>query len=90
MSTLEISRGIGLMVPLACIYKVRRFISITARPTDLGHHTEITLQDVPKFKYRLTLFVENEERNLLRMENNRTWLLRQPLYVPCSLATPTP
>jgi len=42
--------------------------------TDIGQHTEITLQDVPKHKLMLRLFVEKEERNLQR-KDNWTWAL---------------
>ena len=48
--------------------------------TDFGQHTEITLQDIPKHKLTLRLFVENQESEL-RRKDNQTWALVEPLYV---------
>ena len=54
--------------------------------TNLGQHTEITLQDIPKLKLTPSLFVENEEREL-EQTDKQTWALIQPLYVTCLLIT---
>ena len=67
--------------PSLYLDRMRRFTSISARTADLRHHTGITLQVVPKMKYRLSLFVDNEEKELQRI-NNRTWEPAQPLYAP--------
>ena len=61
---------------------MRLFTSILIQNADLSHHSEITLQDVPKLKFALRLLVDNEERELQRI-NNRTWEPAQRLYVPC-------
>ena len=62
---------------------MRRFPSIQAIPLISGH-TEITLQDIPKHRLTLRLFVENEEKELQR-EDNQTWALVQRAYVICLL-----
>jgi len=59
-----------------------RFPSILVHIADLGHYTGITLQDVPKLKIALRLLVDNEERELRRIDK-RTWEPVQRLYVPC-------
>ena len=63
---------------------MRRFASILIHIADLSHHSEITLQDVPKLKYTLRLLVDNEEKKLQRMDN-RTWEPAQRLYAYVSL-----
>jgi len=68
--------------------RARRFASIPAHIADLCHHTEITLQVVPKLKYALRLFVDNEEREIQRI-TNQTWEPARPLYAPCLLDTCT-
>jgi len=67
--------------PSLYLDRTRRFTSITVHTADLRHHTGITIQVVPKLKYALRLFVDNEERELQRI-NNRTWEPAQPLYAP--------
>ena len=87
--------------PSLYLDRMRRFTSISAHTADLRDHTGITLQDVPKMKLTLRLFVDNEERELQRI-NSRTWEPAQPLYAPrffetctclspyiCSDASPT-
>ena len=54
--------------------------------TDHGHHTEITLHDVPNQEYTLRLFVENEEREL-QETGNQSWTPAQRLYALCFFAT---
>jgi len=61
---------------------MRRFTSIPAHTADLNHHTEITLPVVPKLKYTLRLLVDDEEKELQRLDN-RTWEPVKPLYAPC-------
>ena len=65
--------------PSLYLDRMRRFTSITAHTADLRLHTGITLQIVPKLKYALRLLVDNEERELQRV-NNQTWEPTQPLY----------
>ena len=60
---------------------MRRFTSIPVHTADLSHHTEITLQVVPKTKYELRLLVDDEEREL-QIINNRTWEPAKPMYAP--------
>ena len=67
--------------PSLYLDRTRRFTSITAHTADLRHHTGITLQIIPKLKYALWLFVDNEGIELQRT-NNQTWEPAQPLYVP--------
>ena len=50
-------------------------------PLISGIITGITLQAVPKMKYALRLLIDNEERELQRI-NNWTWEPAQPLYAP--------
>ena len=68
------------MIPKACIWTVRRFTSVEGHTTDFGHQADITLQDVPRVKYRLRLFVGSDERELDR-QNNQTWTPVQRQYV---------
>ena len=73
------------------LYKNRaalRFNLSLCYATDLGHHTEITLQDVPNREYPLSLFVENEKRELLKI-GNRSWTPAQHQYALCFLTTYT-
>ena len=74
--------------PSLCLDRTRRFTSIWAYTADLGHHTEIILQDVPKLKYTLRLFVDNEERELQK-EDKQTWAPAQRLYASPLLTTDT-
>ena len=64
------------------------FHSIWAYTADLGQHTEIILQDIPKLKCTLRLLVDNEERELQR-QDIQTWALAQRLYVSHLLITDT-
>ena len=66
---------------LACISTVRRFASVESHPAHLWQHTEITLQDIPRVKYTLRLFVGNEEREL-QTDDNRSWTPAERQYVP--------
>ena len=66
--------------PSLYLDRMRRFTSVQAHTTDHCQHTEITLQEIPKVKSSLRLFVENQERELQK-ESNRTWGLAQHLYV---------
>ena len=60
---------------------MRRFTSLVQVHTaDIGYQTDIKLLDVPKFKYKLWLFIGNEERELQR-QDNRTWTPAQRQYV---------
>jgi len=59
---------------------VRRFNFNSGHTADLGQHTDITLQEIPKHRLTLRLFVENEERDL-QTEDNLTWALVQRVYV---------
>ena len=59
---------------------MRRLTWVEGHTADFGHRTGITLRDVPRFKYRLRLFVGSEERDLERRDN-RTWRPAQRLYV---------
>jgi len=61
----------------------------SGRTTDFGQHTEITLQNIPKHRLTLRLFVGNEERELQR-EVNQTWVLVQRAYVVCLLIACNP
>ena len=84
MSTLDGSRGRWPMAddaPSLYLDRTRCRISIPAHTADLNHHTEITIQVVPKMKYELRLLVDDEERELQRIRN-RTWEPAKPLYVP--------
>jgi len=74
--------------PSLYLDRTRRFTSIPAHTADLSHHTEITLQVIPKLKYTLRLLVDNRERELLRV-NNQTWEPTKPLYAPCFFDTCT-
>ena len=56
---------------------------------DFGQHTEITLQDIPKYRLTLRLFVENEEKELQR-KDNQTWALVQRACVICLLIACNP
>ena len=60
---------------------MRRFASIEVHTAHYTRHTEITLQDIPKLKYTLRLFIGNDEREL-RKEPNWTWTPAQRSYVP--------
>jgi len=57
--------------------------------TDFGQHTEITLQDIPKHRLTLRLFVENRESELER-KDDQTWVLVQRPYVTCLLIACNP
>ena len=59
---------------------MRRFALLWRYTADLGHHTEITLQDVPNREYTLRLFVENEETELQKT-GNRSWTPAERQYV---------
>ena len=72
----------------ACIWIVRRFASIEVHTAHYTQHTEITLQDIPRLKYTLRLFIGNGERELQR-EDNWTWTPAQRSYVPYFLTTYT-
>jgi hypothetical protein len=74
--------------PSLYLDRMRRFSLIPAHTTDLSHHTEITLQVLPKAKYALRLIVDNEERELQRI-NIRTWEPAKPLYAPSLFDTCT-
>jgi len=67
---------------------VRRFASIEVYAAYYTQHTEITLQDIPRLKYTLRLFIGNDERDL-RREDNWTWTPAQRSYVPYFLTTYT-
>ena len=82
MSTLDTSQQMADHTPSLYLDRMQLFTSILIQNADLSHHSEITLQDVPKLKYTLRLLVDNEERELQRMDN-RTWEPAQRLYVPC-------
>jgi len=82
-----LARGCGRHQSLY-LDRARRFTSIPAQATDFSHHTEITLQVIPKLKYSLRLLVDNEERELQRI-NNQTWEPAKPLYAPCLFDTCT-
>jgi len=87
VSTLDTSRGTQQMAdhtPSLYLDRMRLFTSILIHTADLSHHSEITLQDVPKLRYTLRLLVDNEERELQRIDN-RTWEPAQRLYVPLCL-----
>jgi len=56
---------------------------------DFGQHTEITVQDIPKHRLTLRLFMGSEESELQR-KDNQTWALVQRAYVICSLITCNP
>jgi len=47
---------------------------------DFMQHTEIALQDIPKHRLTLRLFVGNEESELQR-KDNQTWALVPCVYV---------
>ena len=59
-----------------------RFTSLHIHTAHFNRHTEITLQDIPNREYKLSLFVENVERQLQRKDNH-TWTPAQCPYVPC-------
>ena len=65
-----------------------RFLSICRYTADLGHHTDITLRDVPNREYSLKLFVENEEREVQKT-GNRSWTPAKRQYALCLLTTDT-
>jgi len=85
---LELRGSCGQVQATSSLYldHMRRFTLIPAHTTDLNHHTEITLQVIPKLKYTLRLLVDNRERELLRI-NNQTWEPAKPLYAPCLFDT---
>ena len=68
--------------PSLYLDRMQFFTSILIHTANLSHHSEIALQDVPRLKYALRLFVDNEEREMQRI-NNRTWAPAQRLYAPC-------
>ena len=63
---------------------MRRFTSIQVHIAHFGHNTEISLQDTPRLKYTLKLFVGNEEKDLQK-EDDLTWTPAQRPYAPCFL-----
>ena len=65
-------------IPSLYLDRMRRFTSILIYTADLSH-SEITLRDVPKLKYTLRLLVDNEEKELRKMDN-QTWEPAQRLY----------
>ena len=65
--------------PSLYLDRMRRFTSVLIHTADHSHHSEITLQDVPKLKYTVRLLVDNEEKEL-RTTDNRTWEPTQRLY----------
>ena len=65
--------------PSLYLDRTRRRTLITGHTADLSRHTEITLQVVPKLKYKLRLLVDNEERELQKI-NNWTWEPAKTLY----------
>ena len=67
--------------PSLYLDRTGRFTSISVHAADLRHHTGIILQVVPKMKYMLRLFVDDQERELQKI-NNQTWEPAQPLYAP--------
>jgi len=67
---------------------MRRIALIEVHTTHYTQHTEITLQDIPKLKYTLKLFIGNDKRKLQR-EDNWTWTPAQRPYVPYFLTTYT-
>ena len=71
-------------IPSLYLDRMQRFTSISIHTADLSHHSEITLQDVPKLKHSLRLLVDSEEKGLRRMDN-RTWEPVQRLYAHISL-----
>ena len=83
VSTLSASRGRSLIILRPSFYlgRTQCFTSIPAHTADLDH-TEITFQVIPKLKYVLRLLVDNDERELQRI-NNRTWEPAKPLYASC-------
>src|SRR5258708_38735113 len=54
---------------------------MSVQTADVRQQTELTLQDIPKPKYQLRLFVENEGIKLQR-KDSRTWAPAQRPYVP--------
>ena len=64
--------------------RMQHFTSMLIHTANLSRYSEITLQDVPTLKYTLRLLVDNEEKELQRMDN-RTWEPAQPLYAYVSL-----
>ena len=67
--------------PSLYLDRTRRFTSLLAHTADLRHHTGIILHVVPKMKCTLRLLVDDEEKELQRMDN-QTWEPAQPLYAP--------
>ena len=65
--------------PSLYLDRMWRFTPVIAHTAHLRHYTGITLQVVPKAKYALRLLVDNEERELRRI-NNQIWEPVQPLY----------
>ena len=61
---------------------VRPIALIWHHIADLGYHTEINLQDVPNREYTLSLFVEDEEREVQKT-GNRSWTPAQRQYALC-------
>ena len=86
---LELRGSCGrVQAPSLYLDRTQRCTSIQGHTADLSHHTEVTLQVVPRLNYSLRLLVDNEERELQRI-NNRTWEPAKPLYAPCFLDTCT-
>jgi len=84
VSTLDGYRGI-LTDNTPSLYLDRAALHFNSgHTTDFGQHIEITLQDIPKHRLTLRLFVENQESELQR-KDNQTWALVQRPYVTCLL-----
>ena len=77
------SLPLSLIILQAYASIVRRFLPSYIHSTHFGHHTEITLQDVPKWKHKLELFVGNRQIEL-ETEDNQTWIPAQRPYVRSS------
>ena len=67
---------------------MRRFALVLVHVTDFGRHTDITLQGTLRRDYVLRLFIENEELELQR-QDNQTWTPTERLYVSCFPTTHT-
>ena len=86
VSTLDChSYPLSLINNLSLSLDRARFPSFSHQTADLGHHTEITLQDVPNREYTLRLFLENEEREIQKTDN-RSWTPVQRQYARYFLA----
>jgi hypothetical protein len=88
VSTLDGSRRRSLISSKPLSRPYTTFTLIPAHTADLVHHTEIILPVIPRLKYSLRLLVDNEEKDLQRIDN-RTWEPAKPLYAPCFFDTCT-